>query len=316
MGYYITTQPAQEPITVAEMKRHLRLDDTNAEPAPYEPPAPALASPAAAGSLSAGAYRYKVSFVTADGETTASPASNPVTVTAPGTNGRIQLSDVMTGGSAVIARRIYRTAANGSSYYLLTTLNDNTTEVFADNVADNALGAQEPATNTTGDGEIVRLIKVVRQKVEKDTGLALITQTIARRTRGFELDSHGDLVLRKRPLQSVAAITYRSLGVTTTLAGANYEVDKGGESGFPRVAIANGAAWPSADSGMNTVEVSAVYGFGDNPADVPEDLRQAMMVLAGHFYNNREAVNPAGQLTNTPLAYRALIAAWCGLGGY
>lgn len=313
MTFYTITPPAVEPVTVAEMKTHLRVDATNVEPDPYDPPSAALVSPAAAGNLSAGVYRYKVTFVTADGETLASPSSSPVTVAAPGTNGRVQLSDIMTGGSVVTARKIYRTTAGGSSYHLLTTLNDNTTTDYTDNTADNALGAGEPATNSTGDGEIQRLIRLARQKVETDTGLCLITQTLERRTRDLCLRD-GVMVIKRRPMQSLTSISYVSSGTTQTMAAEAYEVALGGTGNYPRVGITSSGSWPSVDAGLDKVAVRAVYGFGDNPADVPEELRHAMMLLAGHYYNNREAVNPAGQLTTTPMGYKALIASWCSLG--
>lgn len=45
------------------------------------------------------------------------------------------------GDSQVDQRKIYRTAEGGIDYYLLTTINDNTTTAFVDNIADAALGA-------------------------------------------------------------------------------------------------------------------------------------------------------------------------------
>lgn len=316
MSFYVVTPPAVEPVTVAEMKRHLRVDATNVEPDPYAAPTVALADPAAAGNVNAGTHRYKVSFVTTDGETLAGPASSAVTVVNAATNGKVTITEIMTGGSAVTARKIYRTTAGGSSYYLLTTLNDNTTETYTDNTADSGLGAGEPTANTTGDGEIVRLIKAVRQKVEKDTGLYLITQTVERRTRGLELNNYGELVLKKRPLQSITSLTYKYQGSTTTMAAATYDVDVGGNDNFPRMYPVPTANWPSVDAGLNTVTIQGVFGFGDSPDDVPEDLRQAMLLLAGHWYNTREAIIIGTTSSVTPMAYKSIIAPWCGLGGY
>lgn len=51
----------------------------------------------------------------------------------------------------VIARRLYRTAANGSVYYQIAEIRDNTTTTFVDNVPDSALiGATVSATSTAG----------------------------------------------------------------------------------------------------------------------------------------------------------------------
>ena len=58
--------PTSEPLTVADVRTHLRLDDTNVEPAPI---APAVAVLGQAGNVTVGAHRYRLTFVTATGET-------------------------------------------------------------------------------------------------------------------------------------------------------------------------------------------------------------------------------------------------------
>jgi len=103
-----------------------------------------------AGNLSAGLYKYRVTFINANGETQGGTESAGTTVTDPGTNGKIALSNIPIGGSGTTARKIYRTEANGSIYKLLTTLNDNVTTTYEDNIADATLGATCPEFNSTG----------------------------------------------------------------------------------------------------------------------------------------------------------------------
>jgi hypothetical protein len=58
---------------------------------------------------------------------------------------------------AVSGRKIYRTAANASQLKLLATLADNTTTTYLDSLADAALGANAPTTDTSGlqaDGQV------------------------------------------------------------------------------------------------------------------------------------------------------------------
>jgi len=56
----------------------------------------------------------------------------------------------------VIARRVYRTAANGGDgvYRLETTINDNTTTAYRSTKTDAQLGVAMPASNTTGTGKL------------------------------------------------------------------------------------------------------------------------------------------------------------------
>lgn len=113
-------------------------------------PAAALANPAAAGNVNNGDHRYLVTFVTTRGETTAGTASAIVTVANNTVNGQVDVTQIPTGDATVTARKLYRTEAAGSTYKLLTTLNDNTTTTYRDNTADASLGAIPPATNGTG----------------------------------------------------------------------------------------------------------------------------------------------------------------------
>ncbi len=152
MALSLVSAPATEPLSIAEVKSHLRLDSTAAEPAPTAVTG-ALAG-LGVGTLSNGAYRYLATFVTADGETDAGQVSAAVTVADHTVNGQIALTAIPIGGSAVTSRNLYRTVAGGAIYLLLGSLSNNTATVFADNVADASLGAQAPVTNTTADPQL------------------------------------------------------------------------------------------------------------------------------------------------------------------
>lgn len=308
---YVTIAPTSEPVTVAEMKLHLRLDATTAEPDPYAAPGVALGS--GAGNVDNGVHRYKVSFTTADGETLASPASDAVTVTDKTTIGKVSLTAIPVGGSAVTGRKLYRSTAGTSSYYLLTTLSDNTTTTYTDNTADSGLGAGEPTANTTNDAEASRLITLGRQLVERHTDLALLTQTVAFKGPGFVTNSRGEMVLYLRPLQSVSSITYVDInGDTQTWSSAEYEVALGGDKVFPVIKPRNGYTWPTPGFGLEVVTVTGVFGYSGTTT-VPAQLKQAMKLAAGQFFNNRE-VDVIGTIVQSlPMGYAALIAPFRGL---
>jgi hypothetical protein len=102
-----------------------------------------------AGLVTSGAHLYKVSFVTASGETLASVASNSVT-TAEATCGKVNLSAIPTGPTGTTGRKLYRTEAAGVDYKLLATIANNTETTYLDNIADAGLGAAEPVSDTSG----------------------------------------------------------------------------------------------------------------------------------------------------------------------
>lgn len=114
----------------------INVDFTNFNP--YQAPgALTCADGGGSGNLSAGAYTYKVTYVTNNGETAAGPASNSITLAA---SHKMSLTAIPTGPTGVIARNLYRTTAGGSTYDFLVTISDNTTTTYTDNIADASLG--------------------------------------------------------------------------------------------------------------------------------------------------------------------------------
>ena len=134
-----TTSPKQK---LDIEKGHIRLGQVAA------PSAPTVAV-GAAGVLT-GNYRYRISFVTALGKTESGAVSALVAPAAQ----QVNLSAIpVSSDSAVTSRKIYRTVANGGWPYntkLVTTINDNTTTIYSDNIADASLGVSEPRVNSTG----------------------------------------------------------------------------------------------------------------------------------------------------------------------
>jgi len=87
------------------------------------------------GNVDAGEHKYKITYVNEAGETELGVASNTVTTDA--THKQVNLTDIpiSTSGS-VTKRKIYRTKVGGTSYYLLTTIANNTGTTYIDNTAD------------------------------------------------------------------------------------------------------------------------------------------------------------------------------------
>lgn len=289
MSLTLVTAAATEPLTVAESKKQLRLGTSAGEPAPIAPTA-ALISPAVAGNVDNGAHRYAITFVTADGETEIGIVSGSVTVSDKTTNGKVSLTGIPLGGSAVTSRKVYRTAAGGSTYLLLDTIANNTATTYTDNIADSSLGAQAPTTNTTDDPEITRLITAVRERAELATQRALITQTWDLVLDEFPRD--GYIEIPKAPLSSITHVKYRdTAGTLQTWTSTNYvtEAPAGPRARRGRVALAFGVTWPATYGQANDVQVRFICGYGAASA-VPSLLKQAMLLDLAMLYEQREQV--------------------------
>lgn len=175
---------------------------------------------------------------------------------------------------------------------------------------------------TADDAPVMTLARVATEACERFTRRALITRTWrlfrdawphARTsttgggdwwdgTREGALSelppSRRVLELPKPPLQSVVHVkTYDDADAATTYAAGNYFVDTAGDPG--RVVLRDGAATPAPTRAANGLEVEFVAGYGDDPGDVPEQLRQGILMLTAHLYENRadlpdEAVKVSG----------------------
>jgi len=273
----VVTPPATEPVTLAEVVAHCRIDETNQEPAPSAATA-ALASPAVAGNVDNGTHRYLATFVTADGETQAGVVSSAVTVADKAVNGKVTLTGIPIGGASVTARKLYRTAAGGSTYMLLATITDNTTTTYTDNIADASLGAGAPTTNTTGDPLLNILIQAARQHAETKLRRYIVTQTL-----DLHLDRFPCWTIKLPPLQSVTSITYvDSNGTTQTLAADQYLVDTTTEPA--RITPAFGLVWPVTQYRNNAVTVRFVAGY----ATVPACVKNWMLIRIKTLWDGRD----------------------------
>ncbi len=155
------------------------------------------------------------------------------------------------------------------------------------------------------DSLIDSLIPAAREYCETFQRRAYITQTWQ-----LVLDkwpSGRVIEVPRPPLQSVAITYTLADGVTTeTLDSDDYVVDTASEPG--RVVLKSDKSWPTDElKAAGGIVVEFVAGYGDAATDVPQRVKQAMLLLIGHWHANREQVvigQPASQL---PVAAEALL---------
>jgi uncharacterized phiE125 gp8 family phage protein len=115
----------------------------------------------------------------------------------------------------------------------------------------------------------------------------------------------GDLLIPLGKLISVTSVEYVDpvTELYVSWDAANYEIDNVSLDGW--VIPVNG--WPIIMDTSNAVRVTFKAGYGATAADVPAAIRQAMMLLIGHWYYNRESVVLGHIVADLPMAFNALL---------
>ena len=150
------------------------------------------------------------------------------------------------------------------------------------------------------DTLITALIKAARSKVENDTWRKMITQTLLLSMDKSEVKRF--VGITGSPIQSITHIKYFDINVVQqTLSTGSYQSNLLNEP-----AIIEITDMPDMADRMNALQIEFICGYGV-AASVPEDLKLAMLLLIGHYYEHREAVT-VGNMKDLPMAYDALIS--------
>lgn len=156
------------------------------------------------------------------------------------------------------------------------------------------------------DAYILSCIKAARVWFEGQTKRGIITQTW-----DYSIDfdwpwKHGQrwIDLPLNPVASVTSITYVNEAASSplpTLAAADYDVVARQHGSY--IVPAYNVTWAAVRAVPNAVIVRFVVG----EATAPDDVKMALMVLAGHYYENRETAMAA------PRAVEALVSPYRGV---
>jgi uncharacterized phiE125 gp8 family phage protein len=158
------------------------------------------------------------------------------------------------------------------------------------------------------DALISALVQAATDHLDADNGIlgrALISQTMA-----YTLpDTPGSewLSLPVPRVQSITSITYYDAdNAQQTFPAESYRLAATDQDAT--VQLSAGASWPVVYDRADAITVTYVTGYGDAASDVPQALRQAALLLVGHWYENREQ-SVIGTITATlPFAVEHLIA--------
>lgn len=155
---------------------------------------------------------------------------------------------------------------------------------------------------TTDDALIANLIVAARQYAETFTQRAFISQTWDLKLDAFPC---GVLTLPMPPVQSVTSITYLdTAGDAQAWSTALYQTDlpSGLFAAPARIAPAYGQSYPLTRSDVfNAVTVRFVCGYGASATAVPTMIREAVLLLVGWMYEQRQSTVEEGSVRTADL---------------
>lgn len=155
----------------------------------------------------------------------------------------------------------------------------------------------------TNNALIKNMIVGARKICEAKTNRKLVTQTVK-----LSLDEFPDneIEIQGSPIQSITHVKYYdSDNAQQTLAATNYQIDITTEPA--RFDISSTGTFPDTYDRFNAVELTFVAGYGLG-SSVPDNIKQAMYLMIGHWYENREDVVVGRQVNEVPMASEALLA--------
>lgn len=307
MKLVIKTAPTIEPVTLAELKMHLRVESSTFEAAMglYQSIAPGSHDEAAS-------YSLKGTGVDVLGK-----------------RSLVRLVSGLNGSSATVDAKIQESDTDSDSLYVdwtggaftqVTEENDAATQEieytgikqYIRVVATVAVAAcsfaaivEVEAATHAEDDLLEYLIVAATEYAENFTGRALITQTWT----GY-LDSFpsGDEIIMPLPtLQSITSIKYREYDWETDDEWEEVDSDDYIDSitgMLGKIVLAYGASWPSyTEYPVDAVAIEFVCGYGAAASAVPESIRRAILLRAATLYEYREDLISGVAASKIPAPY-------------
>ena len=303
MGLTLVTPPAVEPVSLLELKEHLRLEsgsleeDLSAEisiPPGSHPIIPAYGLEGAGVEV----LSVRALVLLEAGEC---GSGGTVDVKLQDSDDGIVYADVSGGAFSQVSEANDLTVY--SKYYGAGRRYVRGAATVAGAACEFSVTVVKNAPQGTEDLLLAAFITAAREYGEGFQNRAFITQSWE---LSFDRFPESPFQVPFAPLQSVESITcYDAADAPHVIDPGDYQVDTGGFVG--RVALRSGKSWPAVSlRPLSGVVIGFTAGYGDAGSDVPEKTRLAIKLLAGHLYENREASDTREHYT-MPMAVDSLL---------
>lgn len=160
------------------------------------------------------------------------------------------------------------------------------------------------------DALIESLIRAVTEHLDGWTGIlgrCLVEQVWRQDHDRFARE----MIIPLGPVIAVQSVTWRDpVGQLSTVPSGSYDL-RTDEAGSTIIRFDTDYAFPANLHESRAVAITFRAGYETNPgppatSTVPDPLKVAILLLVGHWYQNREAVSAAG-MASLPFAVEALI---------
>lgn len=156
-------------------------------------------------------------------------------------------------------------------------------------------------THSDDDTYISTLINSARSTVEQFCGAALLQQSWSVFCDAWP--TQGIFNLPLNPIMSITdLLIYGEDDVAATLDPAHYFLDSASKP--CRLILRGGRSVPTPGRRANGIEIKLIAGFGAGASAVPNQIKQALLIIIADWYASRGDVD-AGDL---PLSARSLLA--------
>lgn len=172
--------------------------------------------------------------------------------------------------------------------------------------------------DAASDADIAAYLIAARESIERTCSLAMIEQEwdllidnawpcVASR---YSCGAPQEIEIPLAPLRSITSISYVDAdGITQILAADQYRLVRSGLYNKRGLVVpVYGVSWPAVRYQLEAISVRFKSGFGTEPGDVHEPVRQAIKLLAAHYCENREPINIGSAVTPIPLTISNLLA--------
>lgn len=165
------------------------------------------------------------------------------------------------------------------------------------------------SSDSSFDIELDGYIAAATRHVENVTQMALEPTGYRLTIDAFS----GNIKLPIGPVISIDSVEYYSSGELTAIEDEDFTLHQISEGLAEIIPV---SSWPTADVGLDMVVVEFTAGVAGETdsyihvSAVEDALKQAILLLVGHWWRNRSAVEAmtSGDMITVPLAFDALIA--------